>query len=402
MVAHDHLHRHRARDSDNFWNEVVKGASAALHDLPGIFADSEPTTITHTVTATMSPTSTTGSISRWVIVTKQPDTKTKSTSTSTSTSTPKETTSLVVDTSKKTSTKEAAKTSSSTTLPVSIAPPTTSAAAIDGNGLVAATSSIPSVSTPTVASESSSITPVAKSTSSGGMSAGGEAGLAIGILLLVGTIAGLVFFCIRKRRAAKQEQLDDEKSEVWGGAERQISMRTAVNAPRLSLRPITQFLPNRGGEKRQSQGNALAMASAGAAAGAAAGTKNAPRYSWEAPVGGNEGNKHNPFGNHAETIDSNNANGPPVVSVVSPSGEVITSATVGAAAGLTRGASKRENALQADGLHHQEPPPPTPKPCGHRVQHVVRAQWTTSPYRNWCSDRRGGWTTQQHCSPCST
>lgn len=65
-----------------------------------------------------------------------------------------------------------------------------------------------------------------------------------------------------------------------------------------------------------------------------------------------EGNRHNPFGNHAEQIDTANANGPPVVEVVSPQGEIVAAGAVGAAAGavagLTRGASKRENGLQKD------------------------------------------------------
>jgi len=179
-----------------------------------------------------------------------------------------------------------------------------------------------------------------ESKAAGGMSAGGKAGLAIGILLLLGAVLALVLFFVKKRRAsAKQERLDDEKTEVWGGAApaRSASTRTNPNAPQLSLRPITQFTPNLG-EKQQNQGSALALTPSSANA--------QPRSSqWERPMGGQDAVQSNPFGNHAEVIDTTNANGPPVVNEVSPEGEIVAAgvagAAVGAGIGLARGASKR-------------------------------------------------------------
>jgi hypothetical protein len=169
------------------------------------------------------------------------------------------------------------------------------------------------------------------------MTAGGKAGLAIGLLLLFGTVLALVLFFFKKRRdSLKKERLDDEKTEIFGGAGRAASTRTTATAPRLSLRPVTQFLPNLG-EKRQSKGNALALTPSAA---------QQPRQSgWERPIGGQEAARNNPFGNHAEVIDATNANGPSVVENVGPGGEIVAAgaagAVAGAAVGLARGASKR-------------------------------------------------------------
>lgn len=108
---------------------------------------------------------------------------------------------------------------------------------------------------------------------SDGMSTGAKAGLAIGILLIIALAAGLVFFCWRRRqqksRTEGAEQLDEKratKDSFFGGSSAAAargpqresvqseksfhSTRTAATAPRLSLRPVTQFLPNiLGGEK---------------------------------------------------------------------------------------------------------------------------------------------------------
>jgi hypothetical protein len=159
------------------------------------------------------------------------------------------------------------------------------------------------------------------------MSTAGKAGLAIGILLLIGAVLSVILFCFKKRRE-RQERLDDEKHE-FGDMNRQASQRTTVTAPRLSLRPVTQFLPNLG-EKRQSRGNALNM-------GRPIAQQNVDR-----PMTAQSNNRENPFGNHAETIDATNARGPEVVQGMGPGGEVLTGTTSAAAVvGLTRGASKR-------------------------------------------------------------
>ena len=322
-MAH-HRHHHHARD--NFWSDLANDAADAF-DLPAVFQqdDDSQTTIVSVVYVTKSHTGS-GSVIGWRTLTssQQPTTSaapTKSTKTQ----------ALVADTTTRKQTTHQA-TSTSTGLPSSIAPPSSSGLA--DNGLVVATTS----QTSTSSAPTNTSSTVAKAA---GMSAGGEAGLAIGILCLLGTIAGIVFFCIKKRRAANRDKLDDEKQDVWGGAERNASTRSAANAPRLSLRPVTEFLPNLGGERRQSRGNALAMK-------AAAPSPHRPN-SWEVPMSQQEGNRHNPFGSHAETIDAANARGPPVVEVVNPQGEIVAAgAAAGAVAGLTRGTSKRENASKMD------------------------------------------------------
>lgn len=131
-----------------------------------------------------------------------------------------------------------------------------------------------------------------------GLSGGAQAGLAIGIILAIGLVCGLLFFCWRrKKRVAHPEALNEKHGSfadvgarsaeahgtpdgmaggmVAGGAaagaaaaanRRDSSMsekvpssirssRTASTAPRLSLRPVTQFLPMIG-DKNSGNANA--------------------------------------------------------------------------------------------------------------------------------------------------
>lgn len=128
-----------------------------------------------------------------------------------------------------------------------------------------------------------------------GLSGGAKAGLAIGIILAIGLVCGLVFFCWRRKKSGNHQEALNEKhgsfadvgarraeangmshgmagGMVAGGTveaaaaanRRDSSMtekvpsslrstRTASTAPRLSLRPVTQFLPILGDNK--SHGN---------------------------------------------------------------------------------------------------------------------------------------------------
>ena len=279
--------------------------------------------------------SATGDIIGWKTLTSPIGTSTP-TSTPTPTPEPKTSPTPVTHTSAQKHT--SAPKATSTSLSKSISRPSTT---FDNYGLVVATTSqdLPSSTLSTTSSAINSATNTAVAKSSVGMSAGGQAGLAIGTVCLVGAIASILFFCFKKRRAAKRDRPDDEKQDVWGGADRQASTHTTANAPRLSLRPVTQFLPNLG-ERRQSRGNALSMADP-------APTTRRP-MSWEAPMSQQEGNRYNPFGSHAEQIDTANANGPPIVEVINPQGEIVAAGAAGTAAGLTRGASRRENGQQKD------------------------------------------------------
>ncbi|KAL2056368.1 hypothetical protein ABVK25_003391 [Lepraria finkii] len=118
------------------------------------------------------------------------------------------------------------------------------------------------------------------------MSSGAKAGLAIGILLAIGALFALAFFIYRRRKSQSNEdyaKADDEKSAYAGGLARSqstASTRTTATAPRLSLRPVTEFHPDLA---------ARAAAAGGAAGGAIAG----------AAMARNRNNPANPFGNHA-------------------------------------------------------------------------------------------------------
>ncbi len=127
------------------------------------------------------------------------------------------------------------------------------------------------------------------------MSSGAKAGLAIGILLAVALLLGLLFFCFRRRRKhanGDYAKADDEKAAYMEGLKRSQSVastRTTATAPRLSLRPITQFMPDMAARGKTMNGAAPAAA-LGAVGGAAAG----------AAASRDHNDPENPFGNHAE------------------------------------------------------------------------------------------------------
>lgn len=116
---------------------------------------------------------------------------------------------------------------------------------------------------------------------SDGMSSGAKAGLGFGIILAIALCGGLIFFCWRRRKnqynndgAEKLNEKHASANSFFGGTAAAVgaaagdargslqsekslrSSRTASTAPRLSLRPVTQFLPNIM-ETRKSTGNAL-------------------------------------------------------------------------------------------------------------------------------------------------
>lgn len=108
-----------------------------------------------------------------------------------------------------------------------------------------------------------------------GMSGGQKAGVAIGVLAAIGLVAGLILFCLRRRKKQVEqrgEKLDEKhasQSSFFSGTAAAVgapagdkrasfksftSTHSASTAPRLSLRPVTQFLPSIM-EKRNSAGN---------------------------------------------------------------------------------------------------------------------------------------------------
>ena len=164
---------------------------------------------------------------------------------------------------------------------------------------------------------SSTSTPNMIAEKSGGMTAGAKAGLAFGIIFAIALCGGLIFFCWRRRKAQLNkggaERLDEKhasSNSFFGGTAAAVgapagdargsiqsekslrSTRTASTAPRLSLRPVTQFLPNIM-ESRKSSGNALDVPQ----------MSEKPRIGWNRRT---QGAQQNPF-DDAAVIDEKQA-----------------------------------------------------------------------------------------------
>lgn len=209
---------------------------------------------------------------------------------------------------------------------------------------------------------SSTATGEAEASTSAGMTSGGKAGMAIGIILVIGVVAGgLLWFFWRKKKGSRPwKKATKEKAGFGGtaGATRINSFGTAAekknSAPRLSLRPVTQFIPDlASAKKRLSQGNPLNMInkSAGVAAVGAGRnlTPNKPSGSpWERQIGGEKGSNPfkdpvNPFGDQPRAV------GPPNVTVTPPmsdDGSSMNGAT-GIALGAATGAAVAAGAVKA-------------------------------------------------------
>lgn len=95
-------------------------------------------------------------------------------------------------------------------------------------------------SSPTgTSSTSSDASTSSSSASTSGMSTAGKAGLAVGIILVIGAVLALVLFLLGKKKKqvkAEQAREDSEKNAS-------IARERPSNAPRLSLRPGSSFLP---------------------------------------------------------------------------------------------------------------------------------------------------------------
>ena len=158
------------------------------------------------------------------------------------------------------------------------------------------------------ATSSASSAPVPISTEkSQGLTSGAKAGLAIGILICIGALLALIICCLRRSKQRKNsfEKTDDEKVPIGksgvGRTPSTYSTRTTATAPRLSLRPVTQFLPDLGA--RRKSGNILA-ATGGPAHKGLNGTNETSSH--EAGTSNPAGDTTNPFGNHAELSEEKN------------------------------------------------------------------------------------------------
>jgi hypothetical protein len=89
-----------------------------------------------------------------------------------------------------------------------------------------------------------------------GMTSGAKAGLAMGIIFGLALVFGLLFFCWRRKKSQRGLEEFNEKNgpptppvhvnrfSSDSDRLRRTSTQTSATAPRLSLRPVTQFLPN--------------------------------------------------------------------------------------------------------------------------------------------------------------
>ncbi|KAL9124832.1 MAG: hypothetical protein Q9217_005884 [Psora testacea] len=257
---------------------------------------------------------------------------------------------------------------------------------------ITATSSIDIASTPTsVISQlpaTSSLKPSAPS-SSGGMSGGAKTGIAFGVILGIAAIAALVFLLYRRKKKQQDEayqQANDEKAVAFGNgparSQSTASTATTATAPRLSLRPVTQFLPD-----LAARGKAAAAAGgiSGSDPGAAAMSENRGNGK-EDPFGDHAGQRpqrlsdkpvlpiqsnttENPFGNHAEALApaslEPNGYAPAPLRIRTPSPSAATAAAIGAGALAEAGAvgvanhDKRDNAPKALDLSPNRPIAPS-------------------------------------------
>ena len=173
-------------------------------------------------------------------------------------------------------------------------------------GVSSSRSETPTVATPVNAQSATSSSPAVSTPSSGGMSGGAKAGLAIGILLATAALAGLIFFCFRRRRNHRNEaygRTNDEKAGLGNGGAaaslgRSASVQTSTTsatAPRLSLRPVTQFLPDIAAQRKS--GNNL-VAAGGQLRHDTPVANDTDRE--KALINNRTSDPANPFGSHAE------------------------------------------------------------------------------------------------------
>ncbi|KAI0404646.1 hypothetical protein F4802DRAFT_225950 [Xylaria palmicola] len=318
MPSHKHLHVRRAHQH---WHQFVEGVENVAKELnpfkdaPHTLQERAPETVFKTVYTTMSATFD-GPIAGYTTVGVPADSTHKTTSAD-----------KVTDASSKETAgpKPQAANESTESVPESLARPTKSVDLDDESTLALAGTSTLKQQTqlPTVAGTSSSVaqtdvaassSPTSSSTpSSSDTSPAVKAGIAIGVLGGLLAVGLLIFFLFSKRRKQVEQQRiqDDEKVNGPFGGGRTASVRTArtnATAPRLSLRPVTQFNPTFN-ERRSSKGAGLMLATAGASQQSAIREKGGSM--WERPSTGQSNNPENPFSDNVRAY-SPTGNGPSI------------------------------------------------------------------------------------------
>ncbi|KAI0458603.1 hypothetical protein F5B21DRAFT_399079 [Xylaria acuta] len=307
MPSHKHLHM---RQAHHHWNEFVQGVESVANELnlfkdaPHTLQERAPETVYKTVYKTMSATFD-GPIAGYTTVGVPAETTHKANTAADVTAAsaqetvvPKPGTNKVQETE---SLPESLKPSKSVNLhgestlalagTTSLNHQTQFPTTADTTGSLSATDAAASSSSPTSTS----------SPSSSDTSPGVKAGIAIGVLGGLLAVGLLIFFLFSKRRKQLEQQRaqDDEKvnGAFAGGRTASIrSTRTSATAPRLSLRPVTQFNPTFN-ERRSSKGAGLMLATAGA--GPQTATREKGGSMWERPSTAHSNNPENPFNDNA-------------------------------------------------------------------------------------------------------
>lgn len=166
----------------------------------------------------------------------------------------------------------------------------------DAGSIIAVATESPVQTGALAASGIATAAPTAAAAASAGMSGGAKAGLALGVLAGVGALLAIILLIYhRKKKQIREKKLDDEKTAmrelppppppVIQSAPSIRSQRTMSTAPRLSLRPVTQFSPTFA-ENRKSGGNLLNVTSA-AAVPRQSPSPDRPSSSWERPGASN-------------------------------------------------------------------------------------------------------------------
>lgn len=253
----------------SLWNDAFPtGNSGNQADDQG--SSSGPSTIYSTVYETQTPSGWTGT----ALTTIPPATKDSASTTAAS-----RTTSASAQTTASASSGDVLQTASarsdSTTASESTLPTVINSSSLSSSPktlVVAETTSTPSIgrlSPTTTAATSTATTITADATSSStGPSAGAKAGIAFGVLaaVFVVFVALYLLFTRRKRQMEEKRRTEDDEKHNGPFADSNAipgTTSTAARAPRLSLRPVTQFLPNLGNQtqadRRASRGAVIPM-----------------------------------------------------------------------------------------------------------------------------------------------
>lgn len=209
-------------------------------------------------------------------------------------------------------------------------------------------------------------TATAASSTQEGTSSAAKAGIAIGVLAGLLAVFLLVWFLFNKRKkqmeAEKQQRLaDDEKINGPFSDKNEITPppKTPAAAPRLSLRPASQFLPNGVPERRASRANMLNNSNLNPPASPL--TRAPGASAWERPtlsstqeVGERPGTSasSNPFGDNQRIPEESSPVSPAGDSPVSEADAAAAVAVAGAAAGAAAGGLERKASMRKDGPKH--------------------------------------------------